>query len=336
MSGIGVILNPKSGWNSRDPRAAVRLERALGDRGVVRRAGSVDELYRAAEDFHRWNIDVLGISGGDGTNSVTIGGFIDVYRGSALPQIAFLRGGTMNNTANAVGVRRARPEGLLDQLCRSYVERASRPLQNVERHILCFRAQGARPLNIPGAPPPSESDKFGFVFGTGVVCGFLAEYYASGDPNPRVAAETLLRSVGSAVVGGEMIRRMAEPVVGSVEFPEAAGDPEWPEREYLTIAGGSIDQIGLNFRPFHRFGERPMAFHILGIHTTALELVGQMPRIFCAAPMSPGHAYEALTSRAVVRSPHRPLRYMIDGDLYLCDGSLEVSIGPRVRIVVGT
>ena len=106
MPGIGVIFNPRSGRNLRDPRAARRLARSLGDHGVIREAGSIDELYRVAEDFRRLEIDVLGISGGDGTNGTTITGFIDVYEGNALPQLAFLRGGTMNTVANSVGVRR--------------------------------------------------------------------------------------------------------------------------------------------------------------------------------------------------------------------------------------
>ena len=102
---IGVVLNPKSRRNLRDPRAATRLARTLGDHGVVREARSIDELHRIAEDFKRLRIDILGISGGDGTNHVTLTGFINVYGGMALPQIAFLRGGTMNTVANSVGVR---------------------------------------------------------------------------------------------------------------------------------------------------------------------------------------------------------------------------------------
>ena len=102
MSGIGVVLNPRSRENLRDPGAAVRFARALGDQGVVRAAHSREELYRIAEDFKKLSIDVLGISGGDGTNHVTITGFLNVYGARALPQLAFLRGGTMNTVANSV------------------------------------------------------------------------------------------------------------------------------------------------------------------------------------------------------------------------------------------
>lgn len=342
MAGIGVIYNPRSGRNLRDPRAARRLSAALGDHGVVREAGSIDELYRVAEDFQKLQIDVLGISGGDGTNGVTITGFLDVYAQAALPQIAFLRGGTMNTAANSIGIRRGRPEGLLGRLVQAYVERASIPLQDVERHVLRLRGESVAETRSVGADAdaapasmraPPLAEKYGFVFGTGVVCGYLAEYYAGGNPNPVVAAKTLLRGVGSAIVGGEMIRRMAEPFRGTVELDDGT---IWDERDYLSVAGGTIDQIGLNFRPFHRYDERPGAFHILGIHTSPMGFVSQLPRIWRAVPMKPGHTYEATTTRVTIRSPKRPMRYMVDGDLHECNGALHVSIGPRVRIVVGT
>ena len=344
MPGIGVVYNPRSGHNLRNPRAARRLIRALGDHGVVREASSLDQLYRVAEDFRRLDIDVLGISGGDGTNGVTITGFLDVYAGSALPQIAFLRGGTMNTVANAVGVRRGRPEGLLGRLIRAYAERASRPLQDVERHVLRIGPASSRPPRYDDSPvssgpalprrsTPPLSEKYGFLFGTGVVHGFLAEYYRGGQPNPVVAAKTLLRGVGSTIVGGEMIRRMAAPFRGWVELDDGT---RWEERDYLAIAGGSIDQIGLNFRPFHRAGEVPGTFHMLGIHTTPFGFVTQLPRIWRAAPMRPGHALEATPRRVTIHGHAPRIEYMVDGDLHACDGPLAVEVGPKVRIVVGT
>ncbi len=343
MAGIGVIYNPRSGRNLRDPRAARRLSAALGDHGVVREAGSIDELYRVAEDFRDLKIDILGISGGDGTNGVTITGFLDVYAQAALPRIAFLRGGTMNTAANSIGIRRGPPEGLLGRLVQAYVERASIPLQDVERHVLKLRGESAArsprgesdaaAASMKTPPGMALAEKYGFVFGTGVVCGYLAEYYAGGDPNPLVAAKTLLRGVGSAIVGGEMIKRMAEPFRGTVELDDGT---IWEERDYLSVAGGTIDQIGLNFRPFHRYAERPGAFHVLGIHTSPMGFVGQLPRIWRAVPMRPGHTFEATTTSVTIRSPKSPMRYMVDGDLHECDGPLHVSIGPRVRIVVGT
>ncbi len=312
MAGIGIVLNPKSRRNLRDPGGARRLATQLGDQGVVREARSIDELHRIAEDFKRIDIDVLGISGGDGTNHVTLTGFIDVYQGHTLPAVAFLRGGTMNTVANSVGVRRGRPEGLLRRLLADYAESAAQPLTNVERHVMRI------------------GDHYGFLFGAGVVAGYLAEYYRDEDPNPLVAAKTLFRGIGSAIVQGEMIKRMAAPFRGSVSFDDGT---EWEERDYFTIAGGTIDQIGLNFRPFHRWGEKPGTFHLLGIHTSPLGFCSQLPRIWQAKPMAAGHAFEATPQSITLRSADGHIRYMIDGDLHETQGELHVSVGPKVRII---
>jgi diacylglycerol kinase family enzyme len=287
MSGIGVVLNPRSRRNLNDPRAASRLARRLGDHGILREARSIDELYRIAEDFRRFDIDVLAISGGDGTNHVTLTGFLDVYRGGTMPQVALLRGGTMNTVANSVGIRHGRPEGLLGRLIRDYAQRANEPLVDVERHVMHV------------APADGTKAHYGFLFGTGVVHGFLAEYHRHGDPSPLVAAETLARAIGSAFVGGGMIRRMARPFRGSVALDDGR---VWLERDYLAVAAGTIANIGLNFKPFYRYAERPGCFHVLGIHASPIAFVKELRRIHRSLPMRPGKAYEALASRMRVRS----------------------------------
>src|SRR5882672_9586778 len=313
MSGIGVVLNPKSRRNLRDPGAALRLSRRLGDHGVLRTAASVEELYRIAEDFRRVEIDVLAISGGDGTGHVTLTGFLNVYDGHTMPHVALLRGGTMNTVANSVGVRRGKPEGLLARLVHAYAQRAIAPLAGVERHVMHVQPlEGGR----------SGAAHYGFLFGTGVVHGFLAEYYRDGEPSPLVAARTLARGIGSAVVRGETIRRMAEPFRGSVVLDDGT---RWEAQNYLAVAAGTIAHIGLSFKPFHRYGERPGAFHVLGVYASPMALITELPRIHGAKPMRPGKAHEALSSRMVVQSADGPLRYMIDGDLHETQGALVVS-----------
>ena len=311
MGGIGVILNPRSGRNLRDPRAASRLAKALGDHGVVRMARSRDDLARIAEDFRKLQIDVLGISGGDGTNHITITGFLQVYADEPLPPIAFLRGGTFNTVANAVGVPRGGPDGLLARLIDRYAQRRREPLQWVERHVMRI------------------GDHYGFIFGTGAIYGFIAEYNRVEQRTPLWAAEVLLRA-SSRVALGE-----STPVAQRWQGRVTLDDGEvFPDRDYLAVGAGTVDQIGLGFRPFYSASEVAGYFHILGIHTSALNFVLKLPDIWRARPMGKAHTYDRLARRAVLESRDGTVRYMCDGDPQEHPGPLTIETGPRVRILV--
>lgn len=311
MGGIGVVINPRSRRNLNDPRAAVRLARALGDHGVVRTAHSREDLARIAEDFRKLSIDVLGISGGDGTNHVTITGFLDVYEDQPLPPIAFLRGGTMNTVANAVGVPRGGPEGLLAGLIARYAERSHRPLRWVERHVMQIGAH------------------YGFIFGTGCVHGFIAEYNRSEERNALWAAKVLARASAAVLLGADT--QVASRWEGRVYFEDGS---EFPERDYLSVAAGTVDQIGLGFRPFYRYNERPETFHMLGIHTSALGFVKKLQDVWRAQPMGEAHTFEKLAQRAVLEARSGVVHYVCDGDVHEHVGPLTVRIGPRVKILV--
>ena len=126
---------------------------------------------------------------------------------------------------------------------------------------------------------------YGFLFGTGVVHGFLAEYYRHGEPTPLVAAKTLARGIGSAVVGGEMIRRMARPSAGAVELdgrhergPSATTSPS-PRGRSRTSA--------CNFRPFYRYAERPGHSTSSASTPRPLSFVRELPRIHRGQPDAP-------------------------------------------------
>jgi diacylglycerol kinase (ATP) len=319
MPGIGLILNPKSRRHAGDPAAEARFAGYLGSDGIVRTARSVDELRHIAEDFRERDIDVLAIGGGDGTTHVTLGPFLEVYRDRPIPKLALLRGGTMNTVANSVGVPHGTPDQLVRRLVQTYRRGDATEIAFEERHL----------LRVTASDEPRAH--YGFLFGTGVTHGFLAEYYRHANPTPLAAVEVLLRCAASALVGGATIRRMAEPFRGSATLE---GGSSWPARNYLALAAGTIAHIGLGFKPFYRYRDRPNAFHALGIVASPGAFVRELGRVRRGQPMRPAAAYDAVTSRLVVHGKTKPIRYMIDGDLYDASSDLVVSVGPLVRILV--
>ena len=309
--GIGVIMNPRAGANARNPGTMARLGLLLGGNGEARPTTDLDDLYRVAEEFKRDRISVLGINGGDGTNHVVLTAFIETYGDEPLPTIAFLRGGTMNTTANALRVRRGSPGRLLARLIEKMDGRL--PMDVVERHV----------LNVNG--------HYGFLFGAGLIRNYLQEYYddGGGHPTPLTAVRTLVWGSVSSLVRNDKGARLTARARAQV----TCDGTSWPADDYLALAAATIDQIGLGFRPFARVSEAPHHFEALGITCSVAEFIRELPRIRLGKPMHDDKTFEALASELTIE-PREAMDYMIDGDLQAGDGRpITIRIGPNLRIV---
>ena len=213
---IGVVLNANAGGFRGNPGHIESIRSVLGSRGVLAATRSPDELAEAATRFRSEGVTVLAIAGGDGSTSIALTTFARTLGIDAVPPVALLRGGTMNTVANGLGLPRGRPARLLAALLR--------------------RVEAGEDLPTRTHATLQAGERFGFLFGTGVVSGFLREYYAGGHPTPVHAASVLARGVASAATNGPMIRRLAAPCRAEVSFGD--GDA-WPMRELAFELGES-------------------------------------------------------------------------------------------------
>ena len=124
---------------------------------------------------------------------------------------------------------------------------------------------------------------------------------------------------------------MAPRWEGRVSFEDGSA---FPERDYLGIAAGTVDTIGLGFRPFYRSNEEPGHFHILGIHTTPLGFVSKLPAILKAKPMGRKYTFERVVTSAQVEERGGTVHFVCDGDLHEHRGPLVISNGPAVKLIV--
>lgn len=313
MAGIGLLLNPRAKRHLNDPRLADRLARQLDDEGVVRSANTLDELTEVVEDFKKLGIELVAVAGGDGTNHVTISGLAEIYANAKLPYFAMLRGGTMNTIANSFGVARASPEKLLARYRRAYARQALSPLRFVEPNVL------------------QVGSRYGFIFGTGAIYGFIAEYNRREERSPGWAAQVLGRAVASSVLGRGTVARVSQRWEGEVHFDDGS---VFPRGSYFTVGASTCGQIGLGFKPFYRSGELPDRFHMLGIHCTTGTFIQSLPRVWRGRTIGGEHTYEKLTEHAVLVGADGRVPYTLDGDVYEHVGELVVSTGPRIRIVI--
>ena len=308
MAGIGVITNPRSRTNQRDPRKMRQLGYLLGSRGSAEATRSLDDLYRAAEEFKAAEIDILGINGGDGTIHVTLTAFLQVYGEAPFPRVAILPGGTLNTIAAGLGIR-GRPQEMLYEVVDRYHQ--GEELRTIERNIL------------------KVGDRYGFIFGNGLIANFLDAYYATGRPSPTMGAKLLLRTVASGIVGGKLIKQLFRRFVGQV----TVDGETWARPDFATVAAGTVPEIGLGFAPFHRYDERPDHFALLGIHTRPVGLILDLPRIRRGRPMRRDKCISSVARTATLASDE-PWSYTIDGDLYRDVRELTLAAGPRLRLIV--
>lgn len=254
---------------------------------------------------------ILAINGGDGSSHVILSAWLrSTGEAHPLPPVQLLCGGTMNTIAHGVGVR-GRPERLLTRLVHRV--RQGEPLPSAGRTLLRVATAELH---------------YGFLFGNGLISNFLEAYYEGAPPTPLKAAWLLARAAISSWLGGRLVGRLMRPVRCAVQV----GDERWEEQDWLAITAGTVDDIGLRFRPFFLAPSHPGHIHVLGLGGGPMGLVRSLPRIRFARPVVEPGIRSALVSRFRVEG-REALDFMVDGDFHRGAQSLEVSAGPEVRLL---
>lgn len=307
MSGIGVVLNPHSKSNRRNPERIRRLAFIVGDKGSCHATQDLPDLHEVAQEFAQRDIEVLGISGGDGTIHHTISAFLDVYGERPLPKIALLRGGTVNNVAGAIGIQ-GTPEAILSRLIVRYHEDTPFDVSPVH----CMHING----------------KHGFLFGTGLVSNFIAEYIRVGEGGARNVFFLIARMVASGLVHTRYMLRLCRRFDAQVTVDGVL----WPYKNYVVVEGGTVEPYGFGFRPFVRAREKVGHFHLIGFSMPPRQVLPGLIPAFLGKPSKSEHYLESV-AREVVVELAEPHRYMIDGELYPPTTRLEVRCGPALQMI---
>lgn len=307
MPGIGIVVNPRGKKYKKDPDKMRRMSFIVGDRGSYSVTEDLDDLRRVAEEFKTRDIDILAIGGGDGTNHVTLTQFIEIYGEKPLPKITFLRGGTMNSLANSCEIKGA-PEKILSNLIYKYHE-------GIE-----FKSTEMDMMKI--------NNKYGFIFGCGVIFRFMEAYYKGATPSPPKAVWTLTRSITSAISNGHFARHMFERFDGDVWV----NGEKWPFANWSALYAGSIPILGLQFKVFHH-AEEKYRFHATGFSLPPRNVLRHVPSMFVGKKSECDELMaEAATEMRMEFS--KPMPYTIDGDMLAGEKNITISLGPRIQILV--
>ncbi len=306
--GIGVIVNPFSRQNKKNPDRINKLAYIVGSHGTIAATKSLSELEDVAIEFKKQGVEILALSGGDGTNHITLTKFIEVYGDTPLPKIALLRGGTMNTIADSIGIR-----GDSNQILFNIVEKYhnNTPFKTVKRNV----------MNIDG--------RYGFLFANGVAFNFLKEYYSGSTPTPAKAAAILSRGVLSAIRGGDFAKWLFKKFSAKITVDGYV----WPHREYFMIVAATIDNLGFGFNPFVKVFDKPNCFDIVGVLCEAMDVAIALPSIRLGRPLDPKKFIDA-AAEEVIFEAEEPMKYTIDGDIYESQERMIMKVGPKLELIV--
>lgn len=307
MAGIGVVLNPYSKSYKKNPDKLKHMAFIVGDKASCKPTEDIADLHRVADEFKSRDIDILAISGGDGTIHCTLTAFLKVYGEKPLPKITFLRGGTLNTIAATMGIK-GQTETLLSELLIKYHE--DRELQ-------------VRRLRLT-----KINESYGCIFGMGVIYNFMEDYYKNPVVNPLVAGKTLISSVFSAFFNGKIASRMFARVDAEVTVDGV----RWPFANYSALFSGSIRQLGLEFNVFRHMLEQNEKFHAIGMSVTPQALIPYLKRLHDGKPPESEDILDAAASEMHIKL-EKPLPYTIDGDMLEPLDEFHVSVGPELTVV---
>lgn len=305
---IVVFVNPRSRGSRRDPGLVPRMERVLGDAGRVIASRSLEELAGSAAAMAAEPPWVIAVHGGDGTLHVTLTALIHAFAGKPLPPIAILGGGTMNVVTGSLQIRVAP----LDYLARlAAAARAGKQLTTIRRR--CLRV----------------GDRYGFVFGNGILANFLVEYYQGDAYGPLRAVLLMLRILASAMVRGTLMRRVFKRFRGKVVVDDQT--LEFPD--LMAVGAGFVREVGMGFKLFDRADDDPDRFAVLAIHSGPLALFRDLWAVRNGRGIASGRAFTGIARRLEITGQDAEMAYTIDGDIYRAPGLLPVTPGPYISIV---
>lgn len=305
---FAIVLNPSAQGASYDERRIKGLRAIAGSRAVIFSTERHDLVDAVAEGVKERGVGTVAVIGGDGTISSVLTALHRVYQDAPLPRIALLRGGTMNTTANAFYVPRKQPEELL-------------------RRMLAARAE-----TITTRATLKVDGRLGFLFSTGAMVGFLDAMYESRESGVGLRVLNLLaRGSWHALTGGELLEQIETPLQAKLRVD----DEVHPERRYAVLAAGTIESIGLGFRPFARAAECQTQFQVYAFHASLQTLARQLPKLRRAQGIQKGLGFDPLARTLELDTGDAPFRYALDGDFFEAKGQLKVEVGPKLEIRVG-
>lgn len=305
MGGIGVITNPKARRNLKRPWMRQLLEKIVGDAGKVYETRSIDELPDVARDFIARGLDILAVNGGDGTTHIALTHFIPIYGDMPLPKLLSLRGGTMNTISKSI-----KHKGKSENILTSVVK----------------KIRQGKPLDIIRQPLLKINEKYGFMWGYGIVGNFLEAYYKGTTLGPWQAVKVVSRIVASAIFRSQF----AKDIFAVVPTKLTIDGAKFYLPQCRVVLSAAIKEMGLGAKLAYRAYEKLGYIHIRATEKPPSHIVPYTAHLFAGWAV-PGVIDEV--AREVIAETEGFPPYTVDGELYRDTNTFHLSQGPILQVI---
>lgn len=310
MSRIGIIANPHSKLNKRNPDRQKLLGYIVGEKGRVEVTKSLEELKKVADDFCEKGVNIVAINGGDGTISRTLTAIINAYEGKQLPQIALLRGGTMNVVASELGIK-GLPEQVLYRLIEAYS--SATPSKTEKFRTLCV-----------------DKEKYGFLFGNGAAANFLEEFYKN-KAGPIRAISLVFKLIASRFFEKIFWYQIVENIPCTIK------PKNLPEIKHNTCAVfcSTVRRLPLGFKIFSDARKDLRQFQCISVAVNSLDLIWKLPYLIFDKKNRIDSGKISFNSESVELGFEKEVPYQLDGELYFSKNKkIIIEVGPELDFII--
>lgn len=306
MTKIGILINPNA-KKFRTRRSSLKNYTSItSDLLIIRATESADDIRGVIHEFRDKNCGYIGVAGGDGTLHLAVTEIIKIYGPGNVPPILILREGTMDNVARTIKLRGRGPE---------LIKR------------LVWAVENRKEIEIYRRYTIKIADKYCFLFGTGIVAGFLNEVYSGKEKglirNIQVAFRAISEGIRNTKDGKIFFMMDGEIIVDNskVDINPVNG-----------VLAGTVEHIGMGFSPLSQAGSGENVFQILITGMQPGKLLKNLNRIRTGRQIDDAGYYSSLSREIKLIYPE-DFDYTMDGDMYRAKKELIVEIGPAINLV---
>jgi hypothetical protein len=317
MPKIGLISNPQSQRNRRGLDEIAALIAGVPEVIHIATDGR-EALDEVLLELARQEIDVLLISGGDGTVQTVLTRLFEGTSFERMPHLAILPRGMANTTAADVGLRGKAAAALARLIAASRDDTLAEHV--VERRVL-------RIENLQGGIPQR-----GMMFGAGAITDIIEfccrEIYARGLKGKFGMSVALAGLLLGAVVG-----RHGNGVLRSHVMGVALDQGREDRADRLLVLATTLDRLMLWSRPFWNCDDRPIRY--TGIAYPPEHLVRSAPKVLYGwrRQTLPPEVYHSQGAWRVAVRIDAP--FTVDGEMFqpLPEQPVVITAADRARFV---